>query len=243
MRIRKMLLGAAAAVAGLAWVGSAVASTIEIKLVETGFPDATSMAAGLTPGPSSVTLTPGSTIVFGDFTITNTSATATESSGFSDLLGTTLQVVNNAGSAKTLDVFVTEDHFSLPSGTPLNFASSIGGNVTLGTLGVKFQGYADASDALFGTASTAGPVSVSGVTAPMSFNLGPAITSFARAGDFSLTSDTTLTLSGNGVANYSNSVVVTAAPLPATAGTGLSLFAGLGALVGLRKLTSRRVGA
>jgi hypothetical protein len=179
---------------------------------------------------------------YGDFTVTVFSGSSDNAADLSDLLSSTNKVKNNAGTAKTLRLWVTQDGYTLPLGSPLSVESGLAGTVNTGTIGFTgiFQAYADKNNNLFGTGDfTNGAQNAS--PNGSSFDTGSATGSFTRSGDYSLTSVTVFDMSGGASGNFSAHVNVTApATAPAPAGVVLALsalpFLGIGSWLGRRKL-------
>src|SRR5688572_17931514 len=65
---------------------------------------------------------------FGDFTITNFSASSLNSAT-SDLLSASLRVTNNSTTEETLRLYVTQTNYTLPPGSPLSVESGQGGSI------------------------------------------------------------------------------------------------------------------
>jgi len=230
----------AAAVVGVMVLGTATPAraAFEIALQE----------AGVNGGASTVVVS-GTNFsnlnwdgTYGDFTVEVLGGSAHNAASLSDLLSSTTRVTNNSSATQTLKIIVSQTDYTLPSGSTLSVESGLGGSVSTGTLTMTniFQAYADAGNTLRGTTDfTTGPQTASpnGST----FDTGSARGTFLRTGSYSLTTITTFTLSGGGVANFSAHENVTAPgvvpnqPLPAPAGLVLALTGipvlGLGAWV------------
>ncbi len=179
------------------------------------------------------------THTYGDFTILVFGGGSTNAANKSSLLSSTTDVSNNSATVHTLTITITQTNYSLPTGPNLNVESGMGGTVNSGVLGPLgiFQAYADATNAAFGTGFTNGPQNDTMLGS--TFDTGSANGLFTRgAGDYSITSVATLTLSGGGVINYSNHVNATAVPVPAGVVLALSSmpFLGIGAWLRRRKV-------
>jgi hypothetical protein len=178
-----------------------------------------------------------------DFTVTILGGSSSNGATLSDLLSSTVRVTNNTGAQHTLQIFLTQTDYTLPAGTPLSVESGLGGTVNVGTVGLKgiFQGYADRNNGLFGTSDfTNGPqdAKLTGST----LDTGSATGSFPRTAgqSYSLTSITTLAMSGGGSLNYANHINVTStAVVPAPA--GLVLAASGAVALALARLRRRKV--
>jgi hypothetical protein len=160
---------------------------------------------------------------YGDFTVSIFGGSSDNDASLSDLLSSTTSVKNNAGASKTLKLYVSQNNYTLPAGSPLNVESGLGGSVNSGALTLTsiFQAFADKNNNLLGMGDfTNGPQTAtpSGST----FSTGSANGLFTRTGDFSLTSQVNFTLSGGGKANYSDHENVTAV-VPAPGGVVLAL--------------------
>ena len=165
---------------------------------------------------------------FGDFSVTFLGGASVNAATMSELLSSTTMVVNNdASNQHTLNLWVTQTDYSLPSGTLLNVESGLGGKhvtgTTVGFTGI-FQAWADKNNNERGTGDfTNGPQTAS--PSGNSFDTGSAFGVFTRLGtNYSLTSVANLTLSAGGTVNYSDTVDVRAVPEPVSmilVGTGL----------------------
>jgi hypothetical protein len=175
---------------------------------------------------------------YGDFTVTIFGGASDNGQTLSDLLSSTTSVTNNSGTSKTLNLWVSQTDYTLPAGTPLRVESGMGGSVNTGTLTLTnmYQAYADKNNLAYGTGDfTNGPQT--GVMTGSTFQTGSMVGSFDRTAgqDYSLTSLTAFTLSGNGKANFSNEIDVTAIPEPTTPVTAFTSLGLLGALGWLRR--------
>lgn len=241
MRIRKTLLAMAAAVAGSLWAGSAGAATLSIALQEAGVNGgAIHQVASITNADVNLNNLSFSG-TYGDFAIKVLTGTADNTASLSDLLSATTKVTNNSSTSKTLHIYVSETDYTLPAGTPLIIESGLSGTMVSGTTGLVniFQAYADKNNNTRGTSDyTNGPQTA--IATGSTFDTGSKSGFFNRTGNYSLTSLVNLSLSGHGAVNFTDHIDATVAPLPATASTGMAMFLGLGTLVALRKLTTRR---
>ena len=182
---------------------------------------------------------------FGDFNVTLSTASSTNGATLSSLLGATNRVTNNSSATHTLQIRISQTNYTLPAFTPLNVESGLGGSITTGTLGTTgiFQAYADRNNNLNGTSDfTNGPQDAT--LDDDTFSTGSENGNFDRtANPYSLTSITTLVVSGGGVVNYSNQIDVTITDdsveiVPAPA--GLVLLASAIPVLGLRRVLRRK---
>jgi hypothetical protein len=154
-------------------------------------------------------------------------------------MSSTTTIVNTNGSSKTLIMYISQTNFTLPTGPNLAVESGQSGTLTTGSvvLSNQFQAYADSGNNINGTGGyTNGPQTATqtGTT----FDTGSASGTFIRgAGNYSLTSVSTLNVTGGTVLNLSNHENVK--PVPAPAGVLLALtglpFLGIGTWLRRRK--------
>lgn len=211
----------AAVVVGIAVLGSATPAraAFEIALQEAGVNGGA--ATVVVSGANFSNLNWDGT--YGTFTVEVLGGSSHNDATLSDLLSSTTRVTNNGTDTNTLKIIVSQTDYTLPVGSTMAVESGLGGSVSTGTLSMTniFQAYADAGNTLRGTTDfTTGPQSASpnGST----FDTGSATGTFLRTGSYSLTTITTFTLSGGGVANFSsheNLKAPSAVPTP----TGLVL--------------------
>jgi len=171
---------------------------------------------------------------YGDFTVTIFGGSSDNDATLSDILSSTVNVKNNSGTAQTLKLWISQNNFSLPAGTPLRVESGLGGTVNSGTVVLTsiFQAYADKGNNLLANGTLTGGAAITDFTnGPQTASLngttldtGSASGTFNRTGLYSLTSVVTFTLSAGGSANFGTHVNVTHMPEPASA---LLLVAGL----------------
>lgn len=236
MNISQKIVPLAAILTLLLTVGSSRA-TFEIALQEAGVNSGaiTVVASGSDFDAVSFTGT------YGDFSIKVLGGSSDNGVTLSDLLSSTTSVTNLSGTTQTLQIYVTQTDYSLPAGSPLNVESGLGGSVNNGTLSLAsiFNAFADPNNNPLGT-SGAGVYSTNQTALPTgsTFDTGSATGTFIRSGNYSLTSEVNLTLSGGAKINYSDHINVTPTPAPAgivLALTGLPLL-GLGLLIRRRKV-------
>jgi MYXO-CTERM domain-containing protein len=178
--------------------------------------------------------------------VTFYSGSSTDAATQSDLLSSSVRVTNNdLTSAHTIYLWTSQTGYTQPAGTPLSTESGSGGSITTGTInnlatGI-FQGWADTGAGgtnLFGQAIAITPAIVAATQTGSTFDTGSSLGSFPRAGDYSLTSLTILTISAGGTVNFADHIIVGGAPEPATM---VSALLGLGLVGGLARLRRRRV--
>jgi len=153
---------------------------------------------------------------FNDFRVDVLGGSSVNGTTLSSLLSSTTSVTNLSGTQHTLHLYVTQDGYSLPSGSPLRVESGLGGSVNNPSLTLSniFQAYADRNNNLLGmTDFTNGPQSAS--QSGSTFDTGSAFGLFFRTGLYSLTSVANFQLSGGANANYSAHVNLAATPAPA----------------------------
>jgi len=216
MNMKRFATVALAASVGLfAASQAAEARTLALALSEDGGPVFTQVVSGGSFQAGGVVF--GG--IFGDFTVTVLGGAANNGAALSSLLSSTTSITNNTGVTHTLHLWVSETDYSLPAGTPLNVEAGLGGSMTqTTTLGMNgiFQAWGDNNNVLFGQpASTTGPINASQNLT--TFDTGSRLFVFNRTNPlFSLTSVANFTLSGNGTANFSDHVNLTAVPEPAS---------------------------
>jgi hypothetical protein len=170
---------------------------------------------------------------FGDFSVTIQGASSLNSAPLSNLLNSTNSVVNNSTATHTLHVWASQNNYTLPAGTPLSVESGLGGSVNNPTVTLTniFQAYADKNNNLLGTPApgaaitdfTNGPQTA--LQTGTTFDTGSAVGSFTRTGNYSLTSEANIQLTGGGSIGFQSHVNVRPVPEPST-----MALAGLGAL-------------
>jgi hypothetical protein len=231
---RFRLITPALALLALLLAASPSRATLEIALQE----------AGVNGGAVHLVKTGGDftdvtfTGTYGDFTIKILGGASDNGATLSDLLSSSTSVTNNSGKTKTLKIWITQNDYTAPWGSPLKVESGLGGSVNSGKLTLTdiFQTYADKNNHLFGTAGyTEGAQTA--IQTGSTFDTGSATGRFNRTGNYSLTSVITFTLSGHGKANFSSHVTVTPTPAPA----GLVLAVSGAAALALARLRRRKL--
>jgi len=182
---------------------------------------------------------------YGDFTVTIFSGASINNATQSSLLSATTNVLNNTGTTKTLNLYVSQTNYTLPTPDPsgqLFVRSGLGGSESAAGAVVLtgiFQAWANGNNALLGMVNTAGPqnATATGTT----FDTGPKETFFTPGSMYSLTSEVAFTVKGGESAGFSDRVDVRSSPfggpLPTPAPTGLVLalsgvpFLGFGAWI------------
>lgn len=216
VRINTGLLSLAPLAAGLLLLlgaPSGANATLALYLQEAGVNGGaiTQVATGANFDSTSFTGT------YGDFRVSILGGSSDNGASLSDLLSSTTSVKNNSGSTATLHLYVSQNNYTLPAGTPLKVESGLGGSVTTGNLGLTgiFQAYADQNNGLLALGGfTNGPQNATKTGS--TFDTGSARGLFSRTGNYSLSSVANITLSGGGQINYSSHVRVTATPEPST---------------------------
>jgi hypothetical protein len=170
---------------------------------------------------------------FGDFRVTIDGASSDNSSPESDLLSSDNAILNTSGATHTLHVWASQNDYTMPTGSPLNVESSMGGSVNHPTLSLSniFQAYADKNNNLLGSPAPGPAITdftngTQNATANgTAFDTGSAHGLFTRTGNYSLTTVANIRLTGGGDVNFSAHENVTAVPEPST-----MAIAGLGVL-------------
>jgi hypothetical protein len=190
---------------------------------------------------------------YGDFTFTILGASSDNGAAMSDLLSATVSIKNNAGTSKTINIYASQDNYTLPTANQLRVESGLSGTVNSGDFSGTghFQAYADKNNNLLGTGINTGTGSAltdytngsqTGAFNGSTFDTGSASGVFNRTGNYSLTSKASFTVSAGGTGNFSSHVNVTTAT-PAPAGVVLALtglpFIGIGSWLRRRKVTAQ----
>lgn len=155
---------------------------------------------------------------YGDFAITILGGSSDNGASLSDLLSAATNVRNTSASSATLHIYVTQNNYTLPLGTPLKVEAGMGGSINTGTLGLAgiFQGWGDNGNALFGIPGSATTGLMSASPNGSTFDTGSGFGLFNRVGTFSLTSEANLTMGAGASVNYSNHINLTPIPEPAS---------------------------
>jgi len=189
----------------------------------------------------------------GEFLITVLAGIVTESNAQTELDVTNLRVERLVAGTGTLTLTLGANNLTLPPGTGLNWVSGAGGTYspqpTGGEVALTFQSYGDANNVLLGTSQTLGSQAAvpPSSTVPSTFDTGEATGLFTRgAGDFSLRSDITLTITNaapavpgvldGSIVGFQGHNIVSAVPAPPSL---LLAFSGL-PLLGIGHWLRRR---
>jgi hypothetical protein len=219
------LISPVLAVLALLLTTSASRADLEIALQEAGVNGGAITVVATAADFTSVTFTG----TYGSFSVKVQGGSADNGATLSDLLQSTTSVTNTTGSTATLHLWVTETDYTLPPGDLLQVQSSLGGSVTIPTLGLTgiYQGYADKGNNLFGVGDFTTGLQSATFVSPGSYATGTATGNFSRidGNPYSLTSVVNFTLSGGGHANYAGQENVFPSPAPAPAGLLLALTA------------------
>jgi hypothetical protein len=197
-------------------------ATLEIALQEAGVNGgAITVVASTATDFSSVS----TTTTYGDFTVTIFGGSSTNAATKSSLLSSTVSIVNNNAAKETLQLWVSQNNYTLPAGTPLAVESGLGATVNLGTVTLTgiFQAWADKNNNLMGTADfTNGPQNAAQTGSTL--DTGSANGSFSRTGMYSVTSMANFVMSGGGNVNFADHVnLAPPVTVPAPAGVLLAL--------------------
>ncbi len=197
----------------------------------------TTVASGPSFGPLSASGT------FGDYAFSLFSATALDGVAGSNLLSAVARITSLVAATHTVSLYVSNQDYTLPTGSPLTVRSGMSGTFGLTgpgfTAGPAFQLWADAANGLLAIPGTftngfqlANPV---GGTRTLGTGVDPSGT-FTRSGPYSLTERTTIETTGLGDSNYSSHVIVAATAVPEPRATLIMFMVGLVALfIGARR--------
>jgi hypothetical protein len=172
----------------------------------------------------------GAGVVFGDFTVFGSlSTTNVPGTTFSQLISTSLRVINNTAVTHEITLWISANGFTMPSNPILN-ATAIGAfNVVDGTTGTittddkaHALAFFDATNTLFGTGVKVQDFSFTATPSPVgpigySDNAGPVLAGTATV-PYSLTVQLIFSVAGNNeLSGRNNSITgVAAVPEPAT---------------------------
>jgi hypothetical protein len=140
----------------------------------------------------------------------------------------TVDIINLTGSTHTLHINVSAQNFTDPqSPPPLLVTDTISGSVLSGNLlSGTFQGFADTSNALFGTGFAGQNLNIGNTGQGNSFHANGSANGFSPNGvPYSLSNFLTVQLSGGGHLTLTGGNVETLQPAPAPAGMVLALTA------------------
>ncbi|HEX4613898.1 MAG TPA: hypothetical protein VH092_37300, partial [Urbifossiella sp.] len=230
------------------WVPSG--SNFQLKLQEAGFADQVIVdndANDLDPTPGSIALFNS---IYGDFTIrlslvdSNSSTPPATDVAELALDVANLTITNNDPSAHhTLVISASDSDFTFPAGSPLTLSTSASSTVVTpnGPSTVTWQGFADASNAVFGQAFAGTPTVMTfapssallsqGTPAPGNY-LDPGFNRGAPTSPFSLTGVITADLTGGARLGDCSGVVDIFPPLTHTTSPTIVTTAGPGGAVG-----------
>jgi len=151
-----------------------------------------------------------------------------------------IKITNTSSSQQTITIVVSAQDFQSPSSPPaMDVLDTVSGSVATGSLlSGTAQGFADASNTLFGTGFASTLLTFGPNGKSTSFAQSGDVNGFFNSGAYSLTFTETFTLAGNSSLTLTGGNVQTVVPAPAgvvLALTGLPLL-GVGGWLRRRKL-------
>jgi len=183
---------------------------------------------GLTPG--------GAVLLGGDFTIAFAAGASNSPGDPTSAIGQagSFSIRNNTGTTHTLHLSVSAPDFTSPnSPPPLNLMDTFSGTLVNGQVTGNIQGFADATNVLFGTGTAASNLMISAMGASQSVSANGSPVLFSPNGaTYSLSLFANLTLTGGSLLTGSLANVQTV-PTPepttlASAGIAFILLGGMG---------------
>jgi len=233
-----------AALVGLGMLATSPASRADLALTlyETGgVPVVVDVPANTGPAIFSGTIGPGGAGGT-DFSIFLSVATS-NSPGGATAMGNlaTITIMNLTAGALDLHIDMSAQGFTSPqSPPPLNVFDTLSGTLVSGSVTASLQGFADATNTLFGTGFASTPLSQTVSGTAKSLKQDGVVNGFSPGGaTYSLTIKSDYLLSGGGVLTLTGgNVQVQAVPEPMTLASGvmgLGLFGGAGWLRRRRK--------
>jgi len=240
IRLRN-LLPLATIVAGLAALAmpSSAKAAFQLKLQEDGGA-VTTITNPVSAGPASFSG------VFGDFLIGISFGNSNSPGGPNGVVNqSTISITNLSGATHTLHVSASAQDFTTPnSPPPLTLLDTVSGSLIAGTLTGDWQGYADSTNALFGTGFAGQLLTFSANTLSTSFSEDGSVTGFSPNGaTYSISVFGNLTLAGGTSVTLAGGNAQTLAAVPAPAGlilalTGLPVFGAAGWMRRRRAVTA-----
>jgi len=156
---------------------------------------------------------------YGSFRLDVFGGSSFNGANFSFMMSSTTTILNTSGSTATLNLYVTQQGYSLPAGSQLNMESGLSGTRTVGdtTLTGIFQAFFDKNNGELGMGDQTNGSQDASFLSATTFATNSVTNVMNRNGlnDYSLTSLTTYEMTAGALGNFSSHMVLTPVPVPA----------------------------